>query len=26
VDTALNNILYAVDCIKDTASSHDRPS
>ncbi len=24
VDTALNNILYAVDCIKDTASSHDR--
>ena len=24
VDTALNNILYAVDCLKDTASSHDR--
>lgn len=24
VDTALNNILYAVDCIKDTANSHDR--
>ncbi len=24
VDTALNNILYAVDCIKDTASSHAR--
>lgn len=24
VDTALNNIVYAVDCIKDTASSHDR--
>jgi 6-phosphofructokinase 1 len=24
VDTALNNILYAVDCIKDTASSHGR--
>ncbi|MFW9604268.1 MAG: 6-phosphofructokinase [Trichlorobacter sp.] len=24
VDTALNNITYAVDCIKDTASSHDR--
>ncbi|GFO56347.1 ATP-dependent 6-phosphofructokinase [Geomonas sp. Red276] len=24
VDTALNNILYAIDCIKDTASSHDR--
>lgn len=24
VDTALNNIIYAVDCIKDTASSHDR--
>lgn len=24
VDTALNNIGYAVDCLKDTASSHDR--
>jgi len=24
VDTALNNIIYAVDCVKDTASSHDR--
>jgi 6-phosphofructokinase 1 len=24
VDTALNHIIYAVDCIKDTASSHDR--
>lgn len=24
VDTALNNIIYAVDCLKDTASSHDR--
>ncbi len=24
VDTALNNIIYAVDCIKDTASSHER--
>lgn len=24
VDTALNNICYAVDCLKDTASSHDR--
>lgn len=24
VDTALNNILHAVDCVKDTASSHDR--
>ncbi len=24
VDTALNNIAYAVDCLKDTASSHDR--
>jgi 6-phosphofructokinase 1 len=24
VDTALNNIVYAVDCLKDTASSHDR--
>ncbi len=24
VDTALNNIMYAVDCLKDTASSHDR--
>jgi 6-phosphofructokinase 1 len=24
VDSALNNILYAVDCLKDTASSHDR--
>lgn len=24
VDTALNNILYAVDALKDTASSHDR--
>jgi 6-phosphofructokinase 1 len=24
VDTALNNITYAVDCIKDTANSHDR--
>jgi 6-phosphofructokinase 1 len=24
VDTALNHILYAIDCIKDTASSHDR--
>ncbi|HJV66176.1 MAG TPA: 6-phosphofructokinase [Geomonas sp.] len=24
VDTALNNIIYAIDCIKDTASSHDR--
>jgi len=24
VDTALNNILYAIDCIKDTATSHDR--
>lgn len=24
VDTALNNITYAVDCIKDTASSHAR--
>lgn len=24
VDTALNNIIYAVDCIKDTANSHDR--
>ena len=24
VDTALNNILHAVDCLKDTASSHDR--
>ncbi|MDF1580197.1 MAG: 6-phosphofructokinase [Desulfuromonadales bacterium] len=24
VDTALNNIRYAVDCLKDTASSHDR--
>jgi 6-phosphofructokinase 1 len=24
VDTALNNIIYAVDCIKETASSHDR--
>jgi len=24
VDTALNNIVYAIDCIKDTASSHDR--
>jgi len=24
VDTALNNILYAIDCLKDTASSHDR--
>jgi 6-phosphofructokinase 1 len=24
VDTALNNILHAVDCIKDTASSHAR--
>lgn len=26
VDTALNNIIYAVDCIKDTASSHARAS
>jgi len=24
VDTAINNIIYAVDCIKDTASSHAR--
>ncbi|AJE02872.1 6-phosphofructokinase [Geobacter pickeringii] len=24
VDTALNNIIYSVDCIKDTASSHAR--
>jgi 6-phosphofructokinase 1 len=24
VDTALNNIVYAIDCLKDTASSHDR--
>ncbi len=24
VDTAMNNIIYAVDCIKDTASSHER--
>ena len=24
VDTALNNIINAVDCLKDTASSHDR--
>jgi 6-phosphofructokinase 1 len=24
VDTALNNIVHAVDCLKDTASSHDR--
>ena len=24
VDMALNNILHAVDCLKDTASSHDR--
>lgn len=24
VDTALNNIIRAVDCLKDTASSHDR--
>jgi 6-phosphofructokinase 1 len=24
VDTAMNNIVYAVDCIKDTASSHER--
>jgi 6-phosphofructokinase 1 len=24
VDTALNNIVFAVDCLKDTASSHDR--
>lgn len=24
VDTALNNIIHAVDCVKDTASSHDR--
>lgn len=24
VDTAMNNIIYAVDCVKDTASSHDR--
>jgi 6-phosphofructokinase 1 len=24
VDSALNNILHAVDCLKDTASSHDR--
>jgi len=24
VDTALNNVVYAVDCLKDTASSHDR--
>ncbi len=24
VDTALNNILHAVDCLKDTASSHER--
>ncbi len=24
VNTALNNILHAVDCLKDTASSHDR--
>jgi 6-phosphofructokinase 1 len=24
VDTALNNIIHAVDCLKDTASSHDR--
>ena len=24
VDTALNNIIYAVDCLKDTASSHER--
>jgi 6-phosphofructokinase 1 len=24
VDTSLNNIIYAVDCIKDTASSHAR--
>jgi 6-phosphofructokinase 1 len=24
VDTALNNIIYAVDCLKDTASSHSR--
>ena len=24
VDTALNNIISAVDCLKDTASSHDR--
>ena len=24
VDTALNNIVYAVNCLKDTASSHDR--
>ncbi len=24
VDTALNNIIKAVDCLKDTASSHDR--
>lgn len=24
VDTALNNIIYAVDCIKDTANSHGR--
>ena len=23
-DTALNNIIHAVDCLKDTASSHDR--
>ncbi len=24
VDTAMNNIVYAIDCIKDTASSHGR--
>ncbi len=24
VDTALNNIIHAVDCLRDTASSHDR--
>jgi 6-phosphofructokinase 1 len=24
VDTALNNIIHAVDCLKDTASSHER--
>jgi len=24
VDTALNNIIYAVDCLKDTATSHER--
>ncbi|MBN1140949.1 MAG: 6-phosphofructokinase [Deltaproteobacteria bacterium] len=24
VDTALNNIIYAVDCLRDTASSHSR--